>query len=130
MTGVEKTANAFLDFLKEKNVVGIHNIWHEKGVLEYPFAPGGAYNVQGRDAIVEKLEHAFTYKTVSHFDHKATYLMNDGNHVFLEFDGYLVNEKGESYTNNYCALVEFKEGKIILFREYYNSLIRQKFDRQ
>ena len=130
MTSIEKTANSFLDFLKEQNIGGIERIWHEKGVLEYPFAPGGAFKIEGREAIVEKLQHAFTYKAVSYFDHKATYLMIDGRHVFLEFDGYLVNEKGESYTNNYCALVEFEEGKIILFREFYNALIRQKFDRQ
>lgn len=130
MTSIEKTANSFLDFLKEQNIGGIERIWHEKGVLEYPFAPGGAFKIVGREAIIEKLQHAFTYKTISYFDHKATYLMKDERHVFLEFDGYLVNEKKESYTNNYCALVEFEEGKIILFREFYNALIRQKFDRQ
>lgn len=130
MTQIEKTANAFLDFLKDKNIGGIERILHKDGVLEYPFAPDGAFKIQGREAIIEKLSHAFTYKTVSHFDHKATYLMKDENHVFIEFDGYLQNDRGESYTNNYCALVEFEEGKIILFREYYNALIRQKFDKQ
>ena len=130
MTGIEKTANDFLDFLQEKNIEGIRGIWHENGVLEYPFAPYGAFSIEGREAIIEKLKYAFTYKTISHFDHKATYLMQDGKHVFLEFDGHLTNESGTSYTNNYCALVEFENEQIILFREYYNALIRQQYDKQ
>lgn len=104
--------------------------WAEDGVLEFPFHPPGAVErVQGKQAISEYFNGTKGYKQPTSFPITASYPLEGGNGVILEFDGHLKNtQTGELYTNSYIVVFKFREGKLILFREFFDSLKRQKYE--
>ncbi|MBQ0734478.1 nuclear transport factor 2 family protein [Aquimarina celericrescens] len=130
MKNLEKEANRFLDILVAGDVNAVRDIWHPDGTLEFPFSPKGAWSVEGRDNIVDYFEDAFKRKTPEKFESQSALLMADGEHLFMEFKGYLENNKNEKYTNDYCVLFQFKDDKLFKFREFYNTLIREKYEGQ
>ncbi|BAZ11641.1 hypothetical protein NIES4071_34670 [Calothrix sp. NIES-4071] len=69
------------------------------------------------------------YKQPTSFPITASYPLEGGNGVILEFYGHLKNtQTGEQYTNSYIVVFKFREGKLILFREFFDSLKRQKYE--
>ncbi|MBP2833782.1 nuclear transport factor 2 family protein [Aquimarina sp. U1-2] len=130
MKNLEKEANRFLDILVAGDIDGVRDIWHKDGTLEFPFSPKGAWTVEGRDKIVDYFKDAFKRKRPEKFVSQPALLMADGEHLFMEFKGYLKNSKNEKYTNDYCVLFQFKDDKLFKFREFYNTLIREKYEGQ
>ncbi|MBO6639068.1 MAG: nuclear transport factor 2 family protein [Roseitalea sp.] len=119
---------AFLQRLIDADVDAIADILTEDAVFEFPFAPEGQPKaIKGRDGIAAYFRKTFPKKRITAVTRCLTYEMADPSTVFQEFDCALLDvETGARHDNNYCALYDLRDGKIALFREYYNSVVRQQ----
>ena len=107
------------------------NFWADDGVLEFPFHPPGASDrVEGKSNITKYFGGTEGKKKPLAFPITGSYPMLDPTMVLIEFEGKLQNlVTEEHYTNKYVVLFQFNEaGKVTLFREYFDSLKRQKYE--
>ncbi len=118
----------FLNRLVSAEIDAITDILTEDVVFEFPFAPPGQPNkIEGRTAIADYFGKTFPKKRIKAVTKCDTHELADPAHVFQEFECELVDvETGAEHSNNYCALYRIKDGKIALFREYYNSVVRSE----
>lgn len=126
-----QTAQDFMATLATGNMDRLMNFWANDGVLEFPFHPPGAPDrVAGKSKITEYFNGTTGKKKPFAFPITGSYPMLDPKLVLIEFEGRLQNlVTGENYTNKYVVLFQFNEaGKVTLFREYFDSLKRQKFE--
>lgn len=126
-----QTAKDFMATLAGGDMDKLMNFWADDGVLEFPFHPPDAVErVEGKSNITEYFNGTTGKKKPLAFPITGSYPMLDPKLVLIEFEGKLQNlVTGEHYTNKYCVLFEFNEmGKVILFREYFDSLKRQQFE--
>ena len=126
-----QTAKDFMSTLAAGDMQKLMDFWAESGVLEFPFHPPGASDrVEGKLNIAEYFQGTEGKKKPIAFPITGSYPMLDPQMVLLEFEGKLQNMvTGEHYTNEYVVLFKFDEsGKVILFREYFDSLKRQKYE--
>lgn len=127
------TAQKFMETLASGDMEKLMTFWAENGVLEFPFHPPGAPDqIVGKSAIDAYFQETTGNKKARAFPITGAYPMLDPHFVFLEFDGELENlVTGEQYTNKYCVLFKFNaDGAVTLFREYFDSLKRQRFESQ
>ena len=95
----------------------------DDAVMEYPFDPGGAFSVQGRRAIRELFVKVERTIRIEHVMLTRTYYTADDKSMILEYTSRPRFLKGDvSFSQQYIAVVEFKAGRIVLFREYINPL--------
>ena len=126
-----QTAKDFMATLAEGEMDKLMNFWADDGVLEFPFHPPGAHDrVAGKSNIAEYFSGTEGKKKPFAFPITGSYPMLDPKMVLIEFDGKLQNlVTGEHYTNKYVVIFQFNEvGKVTLFREYFDSLKRQKYE--
>lgn len=126
-----QTAQTFMETLAAGNMAKLMTFWAEDGILEFPFHPPGAPDrIVGKSAITSYFQGTTGKKKPRAFPITGIYPMLEPNYVFLEFDGKLENlVTREEYTNKYCVLFKFNaSGAVTLFREYFDSLKRQKFE--
>jgi uncharacterized protein len=126
-----QTAQTFMKTLASGDMGKLMTFWAEDGILEFPFHPPGASDrVVGKSTITNYFQGTTGKKKPKAFPITGIYPMLDPNLVFLEFDGELENlVTGEQYTNKYCVLFKFNaDGEVTLFREYFDSLKRQRFE--
>ena len=100
-------------------------------ILEFPFHPPGASDrVEGKSNITKYFNSTEGKKKPLAFPITGSYPLLDPQMVLLEFEGKLQNMvTREHYTNKYIVLFQFNEaGKVTLFREYFDSLKRQKYE--
>jgi uncharacterized protein len=121
----------FMATLANGDMEQLMTFWAEDGVLEFPFHPPGSPDrVVGKSALTDFFQGTKTTIKTSAFPISGSYPMLDPSFVFIEFDGQLQNLRtGEHYTNKYCVLLQFNEaGEVKLFREFFDSLKRQRFE--
>ena len=126
-----QTAKDFMATLAKGDMKQLMSFWAEDGVLEFPFHPPNAHDrIEGKSNITEYFKGTEGKKKPLAFPIKGSYPMLDPKMVLIEFDGNLQNlVTGEHYTNKYVVLFQFNEtGKVTLFREYFDSLKRQKYE--
>lgn len=126
-----QTAKDFMATLAKGDMNKLMNFWAENGVLEFPFHPPGEHErVEGKSNITEFFNGTEGKKKPLAFPITGSYPMLDPQMVLLEFEGKLQNMvTREHYTNKYVVLFQFNEaGKVTLFREYFDSLKRQKYE--
>ncbi|MGD2179694.1 nuclear transport factor 2 family protein [Lusitaniella coriacea] len=126
-----QTAKDFMATLAKGEMDKLMNFWADDGVLEFPFHPPGARDrVEGKSNITEYFSGTEGRKKPLAFPITGSYPMLDPQMVLIEFEGKLQNlVTGEHYTNKYVVLFQFNEaGEVILFREYFDSLKRQKYE--
>lgn len=46
--------------------------------------------------------------------------------VFAEYHGEIELKSGGTYNNDYCGLFHVVNGKLVLFREFFNPIILQR----
>jgi|GEM_PF-3480768 len=123
----------FLSVLETKEVDNLLNIWHEEGMIEFPFShkavPGLEHpKLIGLQVIYKVFQDVikgkdFVFKDIEVFP------MKDPDYVYTEcFCDLTQLDFGIKYTNRYCFLAHVPDGKILLFREYFHALIRQNFE--
>lgn len=121
----EQTIRDFLRLLSEKNMDAWVNLWAEDAVQEMPFSPAGfPTKVEGRDALSQHYSGLPKAFGAMSFPDLVLYSMSDPNWVLAEYRGEIdVLATGRPYNNHYCGLFHLRDGKIVLFREYYNPIV-------
>ena len=97
---------------------------HDDLVLEFPYAhsvqmPG---RVVGKTAAVEYLSGVMKHFTGLTFHDVVISSMADPATVIVEYSGGCVLQTGKSYKQVYITVQKFKDGKMILFREFWNPM--------
>lgn len=117
-------AERFLNALTTRDINKVMPLWNEGGVMEFPFAPGGSPNkFQGAEAIRTTLSSAFEMRPRMKFFDVKSYQAADSDFAFIEFKGDMTLKSGQPYNNIYIAKVEAHEGKLSLFKEFFNPLV-------
>jgi ketosteroid isomerase-like protein len=121
-----KTQQAVRDFLtalEDKNMEKFATIWTDDAVQEMPFSPKGfPKRVAGKANL---LKHYAAWPEISgksdFTSHLLFYPMMDPEMVFAEWKGtFKVIPTGRQYNQTYGGLFHVENGKISLFREYYD----------
>jgi ketosteroid isomerase-like protein len=92
------------------------------GVWEMPFAPKPlAERVPGRHLIGHFIDWFFDSVPDLHIDSLTVHDTTDPELFVLELHGTAtVSQTGKIYANTYCTHMRIRDGKIVLFREYFN----------
>lgn len=121
----EQTVRDFLHLLAEKNLDAWADLWTEDAVQEMPFSPAGfPTKVEGRNALLKHYSGLPKAYGAMSFPDLVIYPMLDPSWVLAEFRGEIdVIATGRPYNNHYCGLFHLDNGKISLYREYYNPTV-------
>jgi ketosteroid isomerase-like protein len=94
----------------------------EDGVWEMPFAPEPlAKSVPGRHLIGHFIDWFFDSVPDLRIDSLTVHDTTDPELFVLELRGTAtVSQTGKIYANTYCTHMRIRDGKIVLFREYFN----------
>lgn len=114
---------AFLTGLENKDMETVNSLWTDYAVHDMPYVPKGwEHQLVGKEALVAQYaswpqvtgEASFT-------DSLIFYSMTDPQAIFVEFDGIVeVLATGETYRQTYGCLFHVEDGKITLYREYFD----------
>jgi ketosteroid isomerase-like protein len=102
---------------------GWYDHLHEDIVMEFPFGPsvGMPSRVEGK-AACSAVFAAVVEGVQVQFDNIRVSPLADPNRLVVEYTGYS-EPNGKVYDQTYISVQEFRDGKMILFREYWNALI-------
>lgn len=97
---------------------------HDDLVLEFPYAhsvqmPG---RVVGKTAAVEYLGGVMKHFIGLTFHEVVISPMADPSTVIVEYAGGCALPSGKTYKQVYITVQKFKDGKMILFREFWNPM--------
>ena len=126
----EQTVRDFLRLLSKKDLGAWIELWTEDAVQDMPFSPPEfPSRLEGRQAIAKHYGSLPEAVGKMEFHDLKLYPMQDPNWILAEYRGEIeVLATGLPYNNDYCGLFQLREGKIALFREYYNPLtLREGF---
>jgi ketosteroid isomerase-like protein len=102
-------------------------LWAEDGRQEMPFSPEGFPSELNGIAVVRRqyggLPDAYGRMV---FPKLVVRPLAESGWVFAEYRGQIELLGGGTYNNPYCGLFHVVDGKIVLFREYFNSIILQQ----
>lgn len=118
----QQVVRDFLRLLAEKNMDAWADLWTADAVQEMPFSPPGfPTKVEGRTALINHYSGLPSAYGAMSFPDLVIHPMLDPDWVLAEYRGELdVLATGRPYNNHYCGLFHFRDGKIAMFREYYN----------
>lgn len=122
----QQTANvvrAFLGSLEEKDMETLASLWADDAVQDMPYSPEGhPRRVVGRESLVDLYSAWPANSGSADFTSQLVfYPMQDPETVFVEFKGDVeVIPTGRRYQQTYGGLFHVVDGKIRLFREYFD----------
>lgn len=122
----QKTRQAVLDFLtglEEKNMAKVGAVWAEDAVQEMPYVPKGfPTRVVGREALIRHYADWPKISGAANFTRDLVFhAMTDPEQVFVEYRGVVeITTTGRVYGQRYGGLFHVEDGKIALFREYFD----------
>jgi ketosteroid isomerase-like protein len=96
---------------------------HDDMVMEFPFGAsvGMPTRIEGKTAC-SSLFAATCAAVQVQFHDVRVHPMQDPNYLLVEYRGYS-EPGGRVYDQTYICVQEYRDGKMILFREYWNSKI-------
>lgn len=101
-------------------------LWADNGRQEMPFAPDGfPHELNGIDAIRRQYSGLPDAYDGMRFPRTIHLLKEDG-WMFVEYRGEIDLQSGSTYNNDYCGLFYVVDGKIVLFRAFFNPIILQR----
>lgn len=97
----------------------------DDSVWEMPFAPEPlSTSVPGRHLIGHFIDWFFASVPDLHVDSLTVHDTTDPELFILELQGTAtVTQTGKIYSNTYCTHMRIRNGKIVLFREYFNPAV-------
>lgn len=100
------------------------SLLHDDLVLEFPYAhsvkmPG---RVVGKKAAVEYLDSVMKNFTGLKFHDVVVSPMADPSTVIVEYSGDCTLSSGAVYKQVYITVQKFQDGKMVLFREFWNPM--------
>ncbi|MGW7104087.1 nuclear transport factor 2 family protein [Streptomyces sp. NPDC054838] len=113
-----------LRLLLEKDIAGWVELWHEDGVLEFPFAPRGwPERLAGKSAVGAYMRHYPDHVDLHEFPDVTVHQTTDPETIVVEMRGVgRLVETGGPFDMTYIAVVTVKEGLITSYRDYWNPL--------
>lgn len=117
-------AKSMLRFLEEKDIPSWHKLWNEDAVQEMPFAPKGfPTRLEGKQALLNQYKDLPNNFVSMKFPIESIMTMEDPNIVVFEYRGVIELKTGGTYNNRYIGMLKIKNGKISLFKEYFDPVI-------
>lgn len=125
MTG--QTANAMLvamlRAIEAQDLGALGDLLAEDAVFDGPFGLQGPTLARGRQAVLDLMAGVFE----NLFEHaeffiEREYPCTDANVGIAEYRSQVRLRSGKPYANRYITVCEVKDGRIALFREYFNPL--------
>lgn len=99
-------------------------------VMEFPYATGGVPDrVTGADAVVEAMKVTRTMFSAFRQTPTAIYASPVSESVIVEAESEGEWLDGGHYANRYAILFTFRDGKVVLWREYFDPLRLGKAER-
>lgn len=131
-TSVERIFLDYLFYLSKGDLDAWIQLWHENGIFEAAFGPAGTPSlVQGRSNIYNYL--AFVLKAMEPvpgesknwlFSDIKIYTTTEPETIIAEYRGRSrIAPTGRIYDQRYITRMTTSNGKITLFREYWNPLV-------
>lgn len=119
-------ATAFLEALAISDADAIAEMWTDDAILEFPFAPEGfPEKVDGGPAIEKYFRDALEVVKPIAYPNQVVTPLADADACVIEFDSQLtVGDDPTVQENSYITIVRVRDGKIVLFKEHYDSLKR------
>ncbi|MFD9407949.1 nuclear transport factor 2 family protein [Streptomyces sp. NPDC059989] len=113
-----------LQLLLEKDIPAWVELWHEDGVLEFPFAPEGwPPRLDGKAAVGDYMRHYPDHVDVHDFPDVKIHQTTVAETIVVEMRGVgRLVETGTPYDMTYIAVVTAKDGRITSYRDYWNPL--------
>lgn len=99
--------------------------WHEEGVLEFPFSPPGYPRlVEGKQAIADYMSGFPDKIQIDRFDVVELHENAMGDVGVVEFTctGAVV-ATGRHYNQHYVAILKTRDGKLSLYKDFWNPLV-------
>ena len=113
----------FLTGLENKDMEKVNGVWAEDAVQHMPYVPEGwSHNVVGKPQLIEQYAGWPDVAGEANFtDQLIFYPMSDPQTVYVEFQGEVeVTPTGRIYKQTYGSLFHVENGKITLYREYFD----------
>jgi uncharacterized protein len=112
-----------LRLLENGDARGWCDLFHPDGVLEFPYAPPGwKTRFEGREVIWDHMQKFPEHLTVR-FTDVSFYETADPNLAIGEFHGSgKAIMSGGSLEQDYISVLQVKDGKIVLYRDFWNPL--------
>ena len=106
-----------------RDMDGWYDNLHDDVVMEFPFGPtiGLPGRVEGKEACAG-LFAAVAAGVQVQFSNIVVSPMADPNRVLVEYTGYS-EPNGVVYNQTYITVQEYREGKLILYREYMDTAV-------
>ncbi|MER5873560.1 nuclear transport factor 2 family protein [Streptomyces sp. NPDC002044] len=116
-----------LRLLLDKNIPGWIDLWHEDGILEFPFAPEGwPQRLEGRAAVAAYLRGYPEHIDLHAFPHVEIHQTLAPRTIVVEMRGVgRLVETGGPFDMSYIAVVTVEDGLITHYRDYWNPLALQ-----
>jgi ketosteroid isomerase-like protein len=102
---------------------GWSDFLHEDVVIELPFATSNGLppRVEGKQAVAPFFAAVAKQLDLKFHDIRVWPLQNPGQ-VVVEYRG-TGHPAGQTYSQTYICFQEYKDGKLLIYREYYDTLI-------
>ncbi|WP_255414065.1 nuclear transport factor 2 family protein [Pleurocapsa sp. CCALA 161] len=116
----------FLTSLEDKDMDKFASVWAEDAVQDMPFSPEGfPKRVEGKANLIKHYAAwPETSGKANFIDELVFYPMQDATMVFAEWRGNVeIITTGRNYNQRYGGLFHVVDGKIELFREYYDPIV-------
>ncbi|AYB34870.1 nuclear transport factor 2 family protein [Chryseolinea soli] len=113
-----------LDRFLAKDMKGWSELCDENVVAEFPFAPEGSPSrIEGRVALYEYLKNYPSFIDVRKLPTLKAYATDDPNVAIAEWSASgVVIGNGNPYEMSYATFVTFRDGRILVYREYWNPI--------
>lgn len=126
MNAAELT-NAYLDALSSADLDIVASFLHDDVIVDLPMSltgePTPMFTFDGKGAAMEYFGSIAANFRQVRFEDRRTYAVDDGNTVFVEAKGDLVQRDTDaSYRNTYCFKVTIIDGRIERVSEYANPI--------
>jgi ketosteroid isomerase-like protein len=121
---VKAVLEAFFQALIDKDMDAWHDLWVDDAVNEFPFAPPNyPTRLEGKDAIREYMKDFPANIDVLGVPMMKVHQTLDPNVVIMEsqIEGRAV-ATGGPYNMRYICVIEFRDGKISRYVDYWNPL--------
>lgn len=101
------------------------NLWHEEGVFEFPYSPPGYPElVKGKQAIADYMAGFPEKINIERFDVVELHENAAGDAGVLEFTCIsTVLATVRPYNQHYVSILKTKDGKLSLYRDFWNPLV-------
>lgn len=124
-TAVQHILESYLGLFSQQRWDEWIDLWAEDGVLEFPFAPPGRRSrYVGKTEILAYMKPLGGRMKSEGVEYYRVHPMLEPRNTCFEvgLKGQ-ITETGATYVQKYISIVETRDGKIVLYREYWNPLV-------